>query len=254
MAASSALGISESPSSGKWRFKIRPLANYVFCLIIFTAVAVLFSLVASGFLLWLADAGAIAVLFYLNFYVLEKRGIRIRCPHCTKYIATNVPWICGFCEKRNDNIDAFPFIHRCEHCSAEPRSYKCHHRNCGKLIFLTDDHLEENFARCVSTPIPDETEAETNLQAREKRKMEHELIMAELSAKLNLVKEKSEFMKKKSPRAKKEESFESFHGGVMAAREIAREKKTAIADKYKDDPEMLQWSTEAVDEWLKSET
>jgi len=254
MAGAKTLIFSESPLSGKFRFKVRPLTNYAFMVVIFTAVVIGLSLVISGPLVWLADAVAIVVLFYLHFFVMEKRAIGIRCPHCLKHIATNTPWVCGFCQQRNNNIDEFPFVHRCEHCSAEPRAYRCHHRGCGKLIFLTGDELEENCARCVNAPVEDEAAEEITMQDREKRKLEHDLIMTELTAKLNAAKERAAFVQKKTPHEKKKESFEKFHGEIMAAREIAIEQRAAIKERYKDDPELLKSANEAVDEWLRGET
>lgn len=254
MVTPKALSFSENPGTGRLRFKLRPLTNYAFTLFAFALIAAVLSIVISGPLVWLADGVVISILFYFNFFVWEKRGIGIRCPGCGRFISTNTPWICGFCQKKNERVDEFPFVNRCEHCSAEPKAYQCHHRGCGKLVFLTADHLEDNFARCATAPAEDLSATEVTFQEREKRKLEHELILTELTAKLNAGKERLEFMKKRTPQEKKKESFQKFHGDSMAARELAKAEKAANAEKYRDDPEMLKAANEVVEEWLRSET
>jgi hypothetical protein len=113
----------------------------------FALVALVAALVCSIWVIRIVDYAAIAICWYLVFHVWDKNPIWICCPHCDKLIASNTPWICGFKQCRNENVDEYPFVHTCEHCRAEPKAYECHH--CGKLIFLTSDELKQNYARCT---------------------------------------------------------------------------------------------------------
>src|SRR5688572_5049342 len=115
------------------RFRIRTLENLAIVAGIFSLLAII---VASFPFAWIIDLALIGILYFVFVYVLEQRVIGIDCPHCGKYLATNTPWICGFCKKLNENGDEYPFVHKCRSCGAEPRAYKCHHRACAKLIFL----------------------------------------------------------------------------------------------------------------------
>jgi hypothetical protein len=127
------------------RFRQRHLRNWCKAICIFAAVALVFALCIPS-LEWFGDIAAGIVLWHLLFHVWDKEPVWIRCNQCAKLIETNVTWICGFKQCRNEAIDEFPFVHRCQHCGAEPKAYECHH--CGKLIFLTDDELRQNYARC----------------------------------------------------------------------------------------------------------
>jgi len=136
-----------SPLTAKSRFKNRHFSNWMSGIFGYAAVAFGNSLIFPSLLIRPANYAAIPVFWYLVFHVWEKSPIWIRCGHCGKMIASNTPWICGFKQCRNEHVDAYPFVHRCEHCTAEPKAYQCHH--CGKLIFLSEDELAQNFARCT---------------------------------------------------------------------------------------------------------
>ena len=138
----------ENPLTARSRFRHRHLRNWSKAIGIFAAVAIAFAVFLPPFA-WYADILAGIVLWYLLFHVWDKQAVWLRCTHdnCQKLIETNVTWICGFKQCRNEAIDEFPFVHRCQHCGAEPKAYQCHH--CGKLIFLTEDELDKNCARCT---------------------------------------------------------------------------------------------------------
>lgn len=236
-----------SPLNAKLRFRLRTLTNIGITLVIFVPLV----FVLTQFLdWWLADALAIGVAFCLFFLVLGNRAIKIRCPHCTQLITSNTPWVCGFCQATNKKIEEFPFVHKCEHCSAEPKAYKCHH--CGKLVFLTEDQLKANYASCVNTAIKEEPPPdEAALRDKEQKGMEHKLVMEKMTAELEEMKRKAELAKPKSPQEKVEESFSRHHVSYMAAHDIARREKAANAEKYKDDPYLLERANESVDDWLQ---
>ena len=165
---------------------------------------------------------------------------------------TNTPWVCGFCKAANNNVDDFPFIHRCQHCSAEPKAYKCHH--CGELIFLTDDQLKANHAFCLGTEVqlvpPPPAPDEAAHQKREVETLQHQVIVARLTAELNKVKNQAELSKKKSPEQKIEESLTEHLASNMAGFRAARNVKMALAEELKDDPDLLEKANASVDEWL----
>lgn len=239
---------------GRMQFRLRTAINIAVVVAVFIPLALVLALFPFA---WIGDAILIVILYLVFAYVLEQRVIGIECPHCGKHIETNTPWICGFCQKTNDEGSEFPFVHRCKHCGAEPKAYQCHHRECRKLIFLSKDELETNYARCVNAsivePQPSAEATDEEQWLREKKKMEHELMMTELSAKLDAAKRRAELDRKRSPRERLEKSFEDFHTGALGAREIAREKEKEIKVRYKDDPEMQKAALEAVEDWLRRE-
>ena len=251
MAAPASLMFTESPFTARQRFQFRPLANWLFCAVVFAATALLLGLIIPGPLVWLADGVAIAILYYANFYVLEHRPIKLRCPQCWNFVRTNTPWVCGFCLRNNEHADEFPVINRCEHCGAEPRAYQCHH--CQQLIYLTEDRLNRNFATCLNPPgqAAPPPEDEMTLLRKEKEKLEHEIAMTELTAKLEAGKQRLEFGKKKSPREEIEESFAKYDARVMGKEEFARKQRAIYAERYKDDRDMLDRANEALNDWLR---
>src|SRR5579862_8677874 len=90
------------------RFKVRPLTNFLLVIAIFIPLVSLFSAYWFSFLI---DLALIAVLGFLFFFVLERRPIKLTCPHCLKTIETNTPWICGFKGCENQQPDNFPFVY-----------------------------------------------------------------------------------------------------------------------------------------------
>lgn len=258
MAATKALTLTESPETAKQRFQFRPLYNWLFCGAVFAFVALLLALFIPGPLLWLCDGFAIAALFYINFFVLEKRAINIRCPSCGRHIATNVPWMCGNCGKKNVKTDEFPFIYRCEHpdCGAETTAYKCHYADCGELIFFTKDKRRTNFAFS-----PDDSQERkqrderTNRVTSEERSIEDRrraLVMAELDDKLESFKQRREFAKEKDPADLVRKDYQKRYAAAMAAEDVAAEEHAAIDKRYPNDKAKRERAHEFVNDWLKS--
>lgn len=238
--------------NARLRFKLKPVENFA----LVVAVFIFISLFLRGLpFVWALNAITMVLLYFIYFYVLEHRAIGIDCTNCGKYLATNTPWVCGFCRKSNDNGNAFPFVHQCGHCGAEPRAYKCHHRECGKLVFLGADELEENFAHCLnaSPEVKPVEEDELVKREKEKRDMEHEIIMTELTRKLNAEKQRIDLEKKRTPKERLEKSFEEHHASTMGAREIAEEKRKAVKKLYKGNKQMQDAALEAIEDWLSRE-
>jgi hypothetical protein len=88
----------------------------------------------------------------------------------------------------------------------------------------------------------------------EKEKLEHEITMVELATKLEANRQRAEFGMKKTPVEEIEESFTKHHARVMGAIEFARRQRAVNAEKYKDDPEMLKWANDSIDDWLRGRT
>lgn len=200
------------PLHARQWFKLREPVNWAVTAVLFAVcfivLRVLFDTVLPfGGLI----AGFICVLgaYCLFFYVLDKRAIRIKCPHCGKYIETNTPWICGSKGCRNDNVDDFPFIYRCENatCGYYPKAYKCHHSDCQKLIFFTEDRQETGYARCANTPAPekpkpakDEHEIQVEKKVQDIHLKELNVKEGELDLRLKDIKENLEPPKQESVR------------------------------------------------------
>jgi len=96
-------------------------------------------------------------------------------------------------------------------------------------------------------------EDETERFEKQKRAIENELIITELSAKLNAAKQRVELEKKRSPKERLEKSFEDHHATTMGAREIAEAQKKEIKKKYRGDRKMQQAAAEAIDDWLRTQ-
>lgn len=178
--------------------------------------------------------------------------MHIRCPRCKRRVATNTPWVCGFCKVENLRADQFPFTQPCGKCGARPKAYKCHYRDCGHIIFLSDDEQEANYAYCLNTEVPPLKEDKRAVRADAKESIAHEIEMMELASKLNAAKQKADFMKPKSARDEIQESYEKHHAAYMGTREFARRQRAINAEKYKDDPEMLKYANDQLEAWEKS--
>jgi hypothetical protein len=246
---------AESPLNGRLRFKLRPLNNWLFCSVVFTGVAFVLAQSIPTPVVWLADAGATAVLFYVNFFVLDKRSIGMRCPHCDEPIATNMPWVCGFCGGKNQRTDEFPFVNQCEHCTAEPKAYKCHHARCGKLIFLTSDMLEINYAYCVNSPVSSPADApnldDQAIREKQRQEKQHEIAMAEFEEKLKQINERVQGPKVKTLYEQKKAKLNDYYSGVMGIRQDVRKLRAEAAELYKNDPESLQDANDTLDACLR---
>jgi hypothetical protein len=248
---------SFSPRSGKTRFKLRTANNFIFAIAVFLPLAFAFTLFwpEQSSLVWLADAISIALLFYFYRIFLNARPIWIRCPHCKRKIATNTPWVCGACEAKNEHVDAFPVVNRCESCGVEPKAYQCHHEDCGKLVFLTDDESLRNYAYCLN-PSYDSKEGKIDptAYAKEKRWREYKISLAKLDIEIKgLDRQLGEDEKKPPSHAEKvEASWAKRKAQTITAAEIYRREKKANAENFKDDSEMRKKADEALDEWYES--
>jgi hypothetical protein len=257
---------SLSPKSGKTRFKLRTLNNFVLAIAIFLPLAVIFALLWSDriMLAWLSDAVAIAVLFFIYHGFWNRRSIWITCLKCKRKISSKTPWVCGACGVKNENPDDFPFLHRCQSCGVEPPSYQCHHADqngepCGKLIFLTDDESLRNYAYCLN-PAFDTAEGKTDEKGyeKEKRWREYKISLTRLDTEIKQVEQEFEKVNEKkkpaapiTPEEKVEASWAKRKAQTISAAEIYRREKKMNAEKFKDDPDMQKKADDALDEWYQ---
>ncbi len=178
----------------------------------------------------------------------------MHCNHCGWYLATNTPWVCGYCKKPNNSANDYPFVGPCANCGNEPKAYKCHHADCGKLIFFSEDRDGSNYAYCLNSPVEspaDPRSLKVIEREQTKQEKEHALVMAELDGKLKEAKAKLEDPKIKTPYEAKKESFSKYYSGVMGAEDIANEALAEARARYKDNPEALAKSEAAIKEWRR---
>jgi hypothetical protein len=141
-------------------------------------------------------------------------------------------------------VDDFPFVYQCEHCSIEPKAYKCHH--CEKIIFLSKDKLATLCATFIKAPQkaqpqpPPKRDPAGDKIAQENetiRETEYKLRKAKLDLELKGIAEKLEPIKVKSKR-------ERMRTGLSNRTEINDEVKRMKADADKefanDEPGRLQ--------------
>lgn len=242
------------PLTARQWFKLRTATNWAVTIVVFIPLV----FVLQNFVpLFIADVIAIAVAFCLFFFFLHKRAIGIKCsnPKCGKYIETNTPWICGFKQCRNDQVDDFPFVNRCQHCGAEPKAYKCHH--CGELIFFTEDQLKINFAKCVNLPVKgkpfkkDKDSESIEKYSKDIQVTELQVKKAKLDLELKGVKEYLDPKKEKTQREILEESISNFEDRNLSGAEIVERKKAENAKKFKNNPAELERQNLLVDQWAR---
>jgi hypothetical protein len=234
-------------------FRWREPVNWVISIGLFVVV---FQVLAAFFGVHFAAAISIAAVFCLFFFVLKGRAIGIRCPRCTKPIDTNTPWICGYKQCRNENVDDYPFVHRCQHCGAEPKAYECHH--CQELIFFTEDCLRINYAKCINLPAKpkalttDGDVEEIDSLDKGIQISERKLKKAKIDVELKTFDEILNPPKPKKQRDILQEDFENYHDRNMSGADIVQSKKAENAVKYQDDPAELERQNALVDLWAQN--
>jgi hypothetical protein len=236
---------STNPLTSRLRYESRGVRNIACVAPLFLAFAIVFSWLAS-----ILFPGTLAMVFvdvvglagaYWLFNFLGSRLIGFDCNHCGKYIASNTPWVCGFCKKSNLNANDYPFVHKCEHCGNEPKAYKCHHAGCGQLVFLTRDMLKINFAYCLNSqtaelPKPD-PKAEKKIQQEEALEdIQHQIILEELNGKHADVLKRKEQLKTATP----EEKFKRDREKYFKSDDIVREAEKKIREEFKNNPDRLE--------------
>jgi hypothetical protein len=178
---------------------------------------------------------------------------------CGKYVDTNTPWICGSKGCRNDNIDDFPFIYKCEHCGDYPKAYQCHH--CGKLIYFTKDEQKDGYAECANDALKPrrvkqrDGHQETIIDKREGLELKEfeiqdtkkEIELKRLKRDLNPQKPKLKRLEIKTA----EQELEEFMKQRLGREDAADAWRAKIKEKHKDDPAECERQLALVDKWVR---
>jgi hypothetical protein len=252
---------STDPLSSKFQFKLKNLKNGVFILGISALFVSLLSLGACylslGFMAMLIGDAIVLAGAYFLFTLWDKRPIQIRCPNCCKIVSSSTPWVCKACGVKNMDTVNFPFVNKCEACGVEPKAYRCHHNNCGEMIFFSEDQDETNYASCLNSPRevktvePDERTTRLEKYKTDKEEKQHLIDMANLDEQYGEHLKRKEMLKKKSPREEIETDFEIFEAKIMGRENFAAERKALYDEQYKNDQETRERKLLTLDRWLK---
>lgn len=240
--------MSVEPSNARLAYKLRVLTNSAIILLVFVPAAWTVDLLPFA---WIWILALVAIATYVFFFILEPRPIQIRCSHCSAVLSSKTPWLCGFCKHLNRNVDEFPFVSRCQHCSAEPKAYVCHH--CGKTVFLTADRQVEGCACSVNTPAPDPTSSDIATRKREVDDLEHRINIAKLTSELNHIVAKARFTEQKDPKAALEASVRDHLARTTAAEEIYVREKARLQLEYAANPDLLSRALTALSSWREDQ-
>jgi hypothetical protein len=244
------------PTNARFWFQWRKPLNIMICFVIFCPVFYLLQLNVGWFL---AQVVSISIVFCVYFFALRNRAIGIICQNsdCGKFIETNTPWICNHKGCLNENVDEYPFIHRCQYCGFYPKSYKCHH--CQEFTYFTRDEQIAGYAESALYRSNAESVKKRGLHADnvldrregiEKKQLDIE--EGDLDVKLNKNKEllKTPELKLKK-KTSDEELAEFLHG--TSEDKIAAQKWRAWVDKeFANDEEERMRMHLKIDEWLRN--
>lgn len=193
------------------------------------------------------------------FFGAVLKPLRLFCDSCDSLVPSDMAWRCPHCQNQNTKTRLYSFLTKCEHCKRSPKSFACPH--CASINFLDEDMDGTKPAKSagkvsVAAPPTDEKE----MSPEEQRRTEHEekkaaiareMELLELTAKLTRMKEA--LATPKSARERLEKSFSEHEASSMAIHAIAKEQREKNAEKYKDDPDMLEMANESLANWVESQ-
>jgi hypothetical protein len=238
----------------RWWFKKREAINWgvsaVCFIVLFLALMHVFDTWPGGTLL----AGIIAIfpVLVLHFFVLGIPAISIACPHCPGYIETKTPWKCGYKNCLNENVGAYPFINKCEHCGYIPKAYQCHH--CKELIFFTIDEQKTSYAQCanVSTPLrkvaPDAIGEKIDKHREEIRDLQHKYTKTKIESDIEIEKQRPIKTPEESARDLIRKEMQRLYNLKMEKEDAAQHLKAALTKQFEHQPFELEKRLAMVDE------
>lgn len=194
------------------------------------------------------------------FLGLIGRPLRVECEHCHQIVLSNTRWECGRCGNENERTRVYSFLNRCRSCRQPPKSYECPH--CARINFLDEDRNSSTAARTIrrieepaplAEPLEDPRAAKRRMHEEQKEDVLREIEMAQLNARLAEVKAASEPPAKKNSRELLEESYSEHDTHSMAIHTIAREQRLKNAERFKDDPELLEMANESLQAWVENQ-
>lgn len=188
---------------------------------------------------------------------LGRKPLRLFCEHCGKYIPSDMPWTCGFCDMDNEKTTRFSFLYKCQRCKQPPICLQCPH--CSSFLFFGKNHDAKHSARSVKSVAVPESEVQRRaqlLQSREDRKaeLEHEIVVTRLDAELKMLKRAIEPKKTKSALESLEESYSDEQIQMMGVHKIVKREKEANAASYANDPELLERADQTLTGWAIKNT
>ncbi|MFA6287469.1 MAG: hypothetical protein WC661_08795 [Opitutaceae bacterium] len=190
---------------------------------------------------------------------LVTRPVFESCEYCRKETSSEMAWRCGYCSYENRRTTIYSFLNKCQKCDRAPKSYVCPY--CERTSILDGDGDRTRPAcRIVARPEKKKVEApkedprmqrKKNFEER-KEALEQEIEITTLTTKLAQAKEPISTPKKDTVMMKIEkdlsEYFERYMGGYLTAKEF----RVKIAERYKDDADLLERANEVVNGWLES--
>lgn len=187
----------------------------------------------------------------LSFGLLRK-PLKLFCELCGKFIPSDMPWTCGYCDTDNHKTTRFSFLYKCQRCKQPAKSLQCPH--CDQILFLDGSQNSSHPAHKILTAALSASDEEKHIELarqREERKaeLEHKIVVTRLNADLVNLKTATRPQKKKSALETLEENFSEHDAHVMAVHKIVKREKEANAKKYADDPELRDLADESVKNW-----
>lgn len=245
----------KSPLDARARYRAsRLLCGILLLVALFICICFVSWLITSfwdSFFLWFAEPLVFAFFIYV-YYFYEVRGISFECPNCHQIIsASETPWVCGECDFINKSPRRFPVVDKCGRCSHEPKAYKCHHQDCQKFIFFSEDRDPVNPAKRY-TPSFDEVQRKTDEQAAEAQR-KHEDALRELDRATELARRKQRLKRAKDPQ--QSEEYDEIVSKVLSLYKSGSERQDVFdklraeaREKFKDNPKKLQKRLDLIDE------
>jgi hypothetical protein len=192
-----------------------------------------------------------------SLFGFDPAPLRLFCERCDKCVPSDVRWVCGHCEHENRRTKLYSFLNKCQSCEREPASYACPH--CGATNALESDGSNGLPAKCFLAPAEEPKKPAPEVDPRIKKKREHaerkedleqEIEITQLNVRLTQLKASSAPIEQ-SPHAALEKSFSEYETHFMGVHMVAKEQRAKNAERYKDDPEMLERAQELVTRWLE---
>jgi hypothetical protein len=183
---------------------------------------------------------------------MRRKPLKLFCEHCGKFIPSDMPWRCGFCDTENYKTKLYSFLYKCGRCKQPPKSFICPH--CEKRLPLAKKSSDQHPARKIQGFVNIDSAADRQaIQVRDrnlrKQELEHDIVMTRLNAELNLLKKQTEPKKEKTPLENLEQSFSEHDAHVMAVHKIVKREKEANAKEFANDAELREMADESVDDW-----
>ena len=181
------------------------------------------------------------------------KPLRLFCTSCGKYVPSDMPWRCGYCDFEHPKVKLFSFLHKCRRCKRAAKSFVCPH--CEKIICLDKDQNGTHPARNIGKPLISPTERELRdrkkeLQEEEKSDLIHEVEVTDLRRKIARIKQASDNQISIEGIKSRLSEREAYSLGVhMAADEKLEEYKVRFAN----NPLMLRRGQALVEEFVASE-